>query len=166
MRLTRKTCARLLVLACVGGALAGCGGGSNKPAPSADPSSTTVASTTKAQFIVRANAICRTMNARIAAIGDAGNDPIKIADESDQTAVITAAALRRLRALPAPPGDAAELNAIYAKVDKILTDAAKLSTALRAQDRLAAQLAANQLSADSDAANNASNAYGLTVCGS
>jgi hypothetical protein len=163
MRLTRNIRSRLLVLACLAGALTGCGGGSNTSATSSSP---TAAPLTKAEYLARANAICRTMHSRIDRIGNPGNNQFKMASATDQTAEITAAALDQLRALPAPSGDAAVLKDIYGRIDKVLDDAAKFSAALRTQDQDAMQKANSRLAADADAANAASNAYGETVCGS
>jgi hypothetical protein len=105
------------------------------------------------------------MNARLKSLPNP-QDPIKQADVTDQGAAITAATLRQLRDLPVPVGEAAAVNGIYAKVDKLLDDFAKLSAALRARDPGATQRAASAVDADSAAANAASNAYGLTVCDS
>ena len=71
-----------------------------------------------------------------------------------------------LRALPPPEGDAEAVAAIWSKVDVLLDDYEALSAALRdgatAQvDELDAAAQASQA-----AANEASIAYGLTVCGS
>jgi hypothetical protein len=106
------------------------------------------------------------MQSRIARIHNAGNNQFQTASATDQLAAITAASLGQLRALPAPSGDAAAVKDIYAKVDKVLDDAAKVSAALRTQDEAAQQKAQSRLAADAVAANTASNAYGETVCGS
>ena len=78
---------------------------------------------------------------------------------------ITADTLTRLRALPIPTGQAAALKAIYAKVDTVLADVDPLIAALRSGSPTAETLM-NRLDASQNAANAASNAYGLTVCGS
>lgn len=106
------------------------------------------------------------MNAQVGALSDPGSDPVKEADANDEVIAITAETLRKMRAVPEPAGASAALAAIFAKVDTVLADAKALSTALRARDQTAATAAATKVSASSDAANTASNDYGLTVCGS
>jgi hypothetical protein len=116
---------------------------------------------TKAAYVARANGLCRVMNARVAALGKTVN-----ARMIASTAAIDAATLRQLRALPAPQGKSSALAAIYEKVDNVVKDLTQWLTALRTGNQAAAQRAANKVQADGDAANSASNAYGLTVCGS
>jgi hypothetical protein len=106
------------------------------------------------------------MNARTGALANPGSDPAKQADVTDQAAAITSETLGKLRALPVPAGEKAAVQAIYSKVALIVTDAARLSSALRAGNQAAAQRANTTLEADAKAANEVSNAYGLTVCGS
>jgi hypothetical protein len=160
----------LVVLGVV--AVSSCDGGSSKSAASSQATTTTRPTTstsvvmTKASYVARANAICKTMNTQIAALGSPPSDPMAQAELNDKAITITTETLRKLRALPVPPGDAAALVAVYAKVDVVLADASRLSNALRSNDHVAAQRGQTKLAADSDAANAASNAYGLTVCGS
>lgn len=132
----------------------------------ATPSGSPPPSPAKAAYISRANAICTVMNHQTGALGDPGNDPQQQATVTSQSAAIASDALRQLRALPAPPGDATALNAIFAKVDVVVADATKLAAALRAGDQSKAQTLEATLQADTRAANDAANAYGLTVCGS
>jgi len=78
---------------------------------------------------------------------------------------ITSDTLVKLRALPIPTGQQAALNAIYAKVDTVLADVDPVIASLRSGSPTTETLM-NRLDADQNAANAASNAYGLTVCGS
>ena len=94
---------------------AACSSGSKSATSNAATATTLTLS--KAAYISRANALCRTMNARIAALGDPGSDRLKLAQKTDRAVAITAATLRQLRDLPVPAGQAATLSAIYAKVD-------------------------------------------------
>jgi hypothetical protein len=120
---------------------------------------------TKTEFVARANAICRAMNAQAKTVPNPGNDPNKLAAASDRVAAITATALRKIRALPQPPNDAATLDAIYSKLDAILVQWGTLAAAARAGNKAAAQRSGAKLSVLVNQANAASNAYGLTVCG-
>ncbi len=124
------------------------------------------ASAAKAAYIAKANAIRQTMNDKTAALPDPGNDPVAKANKEEQGAAITAAALRQLRALATPPGDTATIRAIYAKIDVLLADLSADVAALRHGNQAQSQTIEARLTADSDAANAAANAYGLTVCGS
>ena len=170
--------ALLVVASCAGGGSAAKAKATSPSSTTASATSSTVAPTTapaagppvvvsaaKRAYIAAADAICDTMNKRVAALADPGDDPTKQAKVTDQTAVIVADTLRQLRTLPVPPGEATAVAAIYAKVDRLLTDSAKLSAAIRANDQVAAQNDETALQTDSAAANAASNTYGLTVCG-
>jgi len=106
------------------------------------------------------------MNTRINALGTPANDPLAEAELNDRAIAITTEILGKIRAVPQPAGESDALGAIYAKVDAVLTDARSLSTALRARDQTAAQAVQTKLGTDSKTANDASIAYGLTVCGS
>ena len=177
-RLALFPLALLVVASCAGG-------GSDNKAKATPPSSTTtsassstaapttaptdgppvVVSPAKRAYITAADAICDTMNQRVAALGAPGDDQALQAKVTDQTAAIVVDTLHKLRALPVPAGQATAVAAIYAKVDRLLTDSAKLSAAIRANDQPTAQNDEAALQTDSAAANAASNTYGLTVCG-
>lgn len=155
---------RLFKMSVVGIALvlaSACSSGSSK---SSDPTSTT-APMTKAAYVAKANAICTTMNNRVKALGNPGNDPKRFATLIDQSAAIIRQTLVRLRALPVPPGERAKLAAVYATVDKVLADTPAYSGALRGTSQQAATDAGSKLQAEQNAANAASIRYGLTVCG-
>lgn len=139
-----------------------CSGGSSK----ATAPTTSAPLVTKAAYIAEANRICQTMNERIQALPNPGNDPIKLADVSDRAQAITRSTVQRLRALAVPPGQGAKIAAIYAKVDVLANLAAQYSAALRARDEAVARSVGARLDAAQARANAASNAYGLTVCGS
>ena len=110
--------------------------------------------------------VAATLNDRNKALGDPGNDPAKLIASLQQMAAVTSDALARLRALPTPPGDGPALSAIFGKVDLLLTHVNGTVSALRAGDQKSAAALVEGLDADQNAANGASNAYGLTVCGS
>jgi len=143
---------------------AGCSGSSSSS--KATTTTTTVPAITKADYITQANALCQTMNDGVKSIPDPGSDPTKVADAIDQTVEITTDTLAKLRALPLPAGDEATLQAIFAKVDALISDYHQVSAALGAGDKPTATQLNETGKADQKAANDASNAYGLTVCGS
>jgi hypothetical protein len=155
----------LVCLALVAVTACGSSGSSKSDAPTNAPSTTTATATTKASFLARANAICKTMNDEVEALGDPGDDPIRLATTSEKVSVVVRRTLRRLRALRSPPADAPKLAAIYVSVEKVIVDARTFSAALRARDVPAARAAGNQLDADQKKANRDAIVYGLTVCG-
>ena len=120
---------------------------------------------TRAAYVQQANAICQVRNDKVAALGDPGEDVAKTIDMLGQMRAITSDTLVKLRALPIPTGQQAALKAIYAKVDNVLADVDPMIAALRSASPTTDTLM-NRLDADQNAANAASNAYGLTVCGS
>jgi len=105
------------------------------------------------------------MNDRVRALGDPGNDPIKLADNVDRSSSIVRETLYRLRGLRAPAGEAPKVAAIYAKVDTVVRDADAYASALRARNEQAVRTAAAKLDSTQRQANAISIAYGLTVCG-
>jgi hypothetical protein len=147
---------------------AACGSSSKSTSPTATtaPQTSTSIPKARAAYIVSANGLCRAMNARVAKLVRKGTSTKNEAAVTDQAANILADTLRKLRKLPVPRGDEATVRAIYAKIDVILADAPKLSAALRVNDQAAGQHIQVKLQQDSKAANDLSNAYGLTVCGS
>jgi hypothetical protein len=122
---------------------------------------------TKETYIEQANAICTKMNDAIAALGDPEEDATidQYAESIDQWTEIVGGSLRELRALPAPTGDEVTLRTVYAKVDTLLVDAIALRDALRVENMERAEELSTKIDESTDAANAASIAYGLTVCG-
>jgi hypothetical protein len=154
-----RTLGGLVVLA----ALAGCGGGSSTAATT----TTSVAATiTRADFIKQANAICQVMNDKVHAVPDPGSDPDKVADALQLDIAVTSDAFQQLQSLPMPAGDESVIEDIYSKINVLLSDGADLTASVRNRDRAKVITLQATVKADTTAANNASNAYGLTVCGS
>lgn len=152
--------------------LASCGGGGSsadeKSAGVVEEASTTTAapSISRTDYMTQANAACQTMNDRTKAQGEPGDSPAELAAYVEAGSVIVTETLGQLRALPTPSGEEAALGAIYDKVEVLRSDMDQLAAALRAGDQRQATAVAGQLEKDQKAANDASNAYGLTVCGS
>lgn len=118
----------------------------------------------KASFLVQANAICTTMNAEQSAL-PAPTSNAQILQDLRQAIAIAQRAVARLRGLPEPAGDAPTLQADFARVDAFVASAQKEVDAMQAGNTAqAAQLDA-QTTQLSSAANQAFNAYGMTVCG-
>jgi len=157
--------ARFVLLALVGcTAVAACGSGSSS-AGGSSPSTAATASITKASYIEQANAICADMNAQAKASSSKSSDPIVQAASVDRIIDITRTTVQKLRDLPTPPGDAETLSAIYADVDRGLVDSSQLAAALHARNIDEARSISQTLATDARTANDAANAYGLTVCG-
>ena len=146
--------------------LTGCGGGSRVARSSTSTSTTSAPPVVKAEYVDEANAICKTMNDAVAALPDPSGDPKKLADVLDAGIPIISEALGTLRALPPPPGDEAELEAIWSKVDVMLDSYRQLAVAIRNDETDRLPELGSVADASQAAANDASNGYGLTVCGS
>jgi hypothetical protein len=148
---------------------ASCGGSSSPKAADSTTTAPAISTTVpkaRAAYLAAGNALCKTMNARVAKLANQGASAKNEAAVTDQAAKILAETLAKLRRLPMPRGDETALRAIYAKIDVILADAPKLTAALRADDQAAGQHIQVKLQQDSKAANDLSKAYGLTICGS
>ena len=159
LRRNRFTVVSLAAVLVLGSA---CSSGSSK----STPPTTTVPGVTKASYVIQANALCTTMNRRVAALGKPGRDPVRVAALIDQVSAIVRPTLAKLRALPVPAGEGPKLATVYATVDKALADSAAFSAAMRGTNRQVAIAAGKKLDAAQARANAASIKYGLTVCGS
>ena len=135
--------------------------------PTASRTSPSPAATiSRAGYQSRANAICASMNARGNSLQDPGKDKAKLKQVVDQAIPITSDGLAQLRQLPEPPADRATIEDFYAKLDRLIGDLKDESAALATNDSNRASQIASTFKTDSTAANDAANAYGLTVCGS
>jgi hypothetical protein len=107
------------------------------------------------------------MNERSEAIPAPGPDAtaLDLADMVQEQADIIDRALRDLRDLPVPAGDGKKLDAIFQTVSTVINDAHELAASLRRGiTKAALDEAFAKLEADTEVANAASAAYGLTVC--
>jgi len=127
------------------------------------PPATTIS---RSEYQSRANAICASMNAKGNSLQDPGTDQAKLKQVVDEAIPITSDGLAQLRQLPQPRGDEATIEGFFAKLDKLIGDLKDESAALGANDLNRASQIAGNFKTDSTAANDAANAYGLTVCGS
>ena len=143
-------------------ALAGCTSRTTASRTSPSPSATI----SRSEYQSRANAICASMNAKGNSLQDPGTEQAKLKQVVDQAIPITSDGLAQLRQLPQPRGDEATIEGFFAKLDKLIGDLKDESAALGANDMKRASQIASNFKADSTAANDAANAYGLTVCGS
>ena len=134
--------------------------------PAASRSSPSPSAISRSDYQSKANAICASMNARGNSLQDPGTDQAKLKQVVDQAIPITSDGLAQLRKLPQPRGDEAKIQDFYAKLDKLIGDLRDESSALAANNLDKASQVASTFKADSTAANDAANAYGLTVCGS
>ena len=132
---------------------------------SSTATTTTARAVSKAEYIATANAICGVMNDAVDALPDPA-DTAEAAITYEEAARIVSDTLEQLRALPPPPGDEESLDAIWVKVDELLEGYARFVAALRDDDQVLAQQISQDVEVTQNAANDASNAYGLTVCGS
>lgn len=132
---------------------------------SSTTTSPTIQIVSKEAYVADANAVCQVMNDEIAALPDPGSDLLAYADVLDQAVIIVSDALGELRALTPPIGDEDAVEAIWAKVDVLVEEYTQLSVAIRNDETALVSALDQTAQASQTAANEASIAYGLTVCG-
>jgi len=151
-------------------ALAGCGGGGQDEPASGGPGRS-AKPLTKAQFIVRADAICADVkraqepySERIRALSRGG-------ELTRLTPILEAAlgesrkGLGRLRALPAPGEDRATLDGYLAAADRLLAASTALTEAARSDDRAKGRRVAATADALSADEKRLADEYGFRECG-
>jgi hypothetical protein len=145
----------LVSILTVGLLAAGCGS-------SKKTTTTTAAALTKAAFLKKANAICKRGNQQIGKVGQQIFSPKKRPSQAQTMKFVTATVIPsvqsqidQIRALGAPAGDQAKVNAIVTSAQSAL-DKGKKDPALLAGNGPGPFKKTNQLG----------RAYGLTVCGS
>ncbi len=155
--------------------LAGCGS-AGKPTAAASPTttpSTRGSSSTKTEFIARAEVICRTLSAEEKPL-EAQQEKLKaLPSPTIDTAFValvrrvvaySRAAERSLRALPLPAGDAHAIDGLLNALAEENTDANGIAKAANTQESTLGELAAKDLKA-SVAKNSATAAeYGMGHC--
>jgi hypothetical protein len=156
-----RTCAIALGTAAL--AIAGCGG-------SKDSSTSSSSTLTKAEFISKANGICRDTKKAQQPFSDRA-DKLKSGGDVKLVAPILEGGLKesrkglaRLHALPSPSQDKATLDKYYATIDKLLSVQAQLATAARAGDRKTAQKVGTTAGALGDDENRLALKYGIKDC--
>ncbi len=149
-------------------ALAGCG--DDKDEPAANASGGAAKPLTKAQFIARADAICRDVKAAQQPYTDRIRALSRV-DQLERLAPILEGAqeesrkgLQRLRALPAPEEDRATLDGYYAAAQKLLDAGAELAAAAKANDRARGRKVAASAGALSADEQRLADDYGLEDC--
>jgi len=169
---------------------ASAGGSTSAPTTSATPgtkpdastgttgkrSSTTTAPTTtaapgspKAVYLADGNAICKKMNAESMALtqqyDSSAKTPALTQQFLDANADLIAHAVDDLEALPQPPGDEAQLAAMYADGRKLVALAHQMAAASARSDKAAIEALGAQGDPLQKSSNAALTAYGLTECG-
>lgn len=142
---------------------------SNSAASSASSTTTTTTTLppiTKAEYLALANARCETMNTDVRAVPKPDTtDAEATAQYFEQIGIVIADTVAKLRTIPVPPGEEAALEEIYALVDKLIAENAAFAAAIRSGDTEEARAIRTTIDATQNGANEASIAYGLTVCG-
>jgi len=157
-----------LLVGCKSGGTVATGSPSSGGTPSSSPalSPGSAGAITKADFVARANEICKAGNARQSAIPSPDNTIAQQLAYLDQVIAATAETLRQIRALPQPPADRAALQQMYAKGDAALSVARQESAALKEGKTSVAGALDTQLATATNEVNSAFSAYGLIFCGS
>jgi len=146
------------------GLLAACGSG--HPA-------TAVSATTRAQFIVRADAVCKASEARLAPVltteasALSGKSPNALAggEALDKARAIIRAGIAALRALPEPDADRAVLGQLFGAVGHEADALGTLATDYREKKTSAVATAENQVTAYSAQYRAIAARYGFKRCG-
>ena len=158
------------------GLASGCGPSADTPAAPSTTVPTTAAPTstapaiTKAEFLVRANAVCADGNEQIAAITKSlpGGKPAtftELATWMHSNSQIVGGTVTKLRALPQPPADAAELAAMYAEADQLVALSDKMAVAAEQGNQAEVTRISDEGDVLQPKANARLTAYGLTECG-
>jgi len=152
-------------------ALTGCGGSDDpQPAAGSDGPDTAAQPLTKAQFIAKADGICREVKTAHKPYADEvnalprGADLRRVAPLLEGALLQSRKGLARLRAVPAPVQDEAALEAYYAAAERLLEAHAKLAGAARTGDRPAGERVARTTTALSNDESRLGSAYGLKDC--
>jgi len=163
--------------------LAACGGSDNPAVGTTGSSSTTAAASgqtgsgaplTKAAFVARANAICKSVNSQSAKLTPPTSDPTKVTSKDLPSwnqfllKVIPYGQQQQaqLRALTPPAADQATVASIISKGDQVLADVQALQQAAAAGNVNSFKTAFQKSETDGNAADDAATSYGLTQCGS
>ena len=164
-----RTCVAVLGAAML--AVAGCGGSDDpQPAAGSDGPDTAAPPLTKAQFIAKADGICREVNTAHKPYADKvdalprGTDLRRVAPLLEGALMQSRKGLARLRALPAPAEGEAALEAYYVAAERVLEAHARLADAARRNDRPAGEKVARTTTALSDDERRLGSAYGLEDC--
>jgi hypothetical protein len=125
------------------------------------------ATVTKASFLAAANAVCKDLNAKNAALSKQVPSNATAAQSAaaiDQGADGIAGALAQIQRLPQPPGDRTQLVIFYRQMARVVTYIHQLAAALRTNDANTISSLESGSAAVVKAVNAAANAYGLTSC--
>lgn len=123
----------------------------------------------KASFLEQGNAICKDMNQQSEGLSQqyeqGPKTPASTQQLLDANGTLIEQSVAKLKALPQPAGDEAQLAGMYSEVEKLASYSHQMATAAGQGNR---QLV-NQLQAEGKqqqtAVNASFNAYGLTECG-
>jgi hypothetical protein len=143
-------------------ALGACGGSSGQFASSSAPAPT------KAQFVARADQLCRTQNTRLAPLSHRlanATSPKDVVALLNQERTEVQAGIAALRAIPEPAADHRAIAGIIAQPASELTVVAKTAADLQHGDTTAFQTDAAQLKTVHQNYEHLAQSYGLHYCG-
>jgi hypothetical protein len=154
---------------------AGCGSSSSTTATSnaSTPAASTKSTTTKAQFVARAEAICSRLSAE--------EKPLKASQESlkgasaasaqqtfvslaDKVVKLSRTAEGQLRAIPPPPGEAAAIDQLLAVYREEASDVSNIAYFLTHQENSAGEAAAQALKRSVTGIVATARSYGMKDC--
>jgi hypothetical protein len=122
-------------------------------------------SVVKADYVTKAEALCRAANKKFDAIAAPGASLASLGKYFDAILVVSNKLEADLKALPAPPGDEAAVNEFVAAFDALLAKAKDMSAAAKANNPKLVAALSDEVDVANTAANAKLDAYGLKVCG-
>ncbi len=150
--------------------LSGCGSsGTPTASTAATPAST--GGPTKAEFVARAEAICRKLSeqekpleASQASLTGGGSAGTTFASLAHQVVALSQAAENKLTAIPRPPADAAAIGTLLASFTQDVGDANALAQAAVKEESAAGEAAEGALRKSIAAHSQLSDEYGMKLC--
>jgi len=120
----------------------------------------------KAAFVTKASALCKAAGDAVEAVPGPKGDPSDLRQYIDKTMGLMDTMTANLRALPAPPGDEAELAEIFAAVDKTNAKGREMTGPATAGDLKRLDAVRAEINTLGDAAVAKFDTYGVPQCGS
>ena len=155
---------------------AGCGGSSGASSAADSPTTASVRSTSttsiapdKTSYDARANAICKTFNAKLQSVGAALSTSTSLAQFEvvlNDAISVAQGGINRLQALHRPAAENAALEAAYKSQEAQLTDVKGILAAVKANSITKVRAAIAVTTASDAPLNKQFDALGLTACGS
>lgn len=121
---------------------------------------------TKAEYITRADAICREINEKGGEVSrPTGRDPEALAEYADKTIEFVEPRVERFKALKGPESDQASIDELNASFDRLISNLKGVAAAIRSGDREAGRKVTTELQMAIDKNRRLAKQYGFKECG-